>query len=204
MVILPNCLDLPFVRFRDVPCAEISLLEFGDYTCPMCRQAESVVHSLLEQFPGRILFGYWHFPIKEMRPDSEIASEACEAAGAQGRFWEYSDMMFERAPSFDEKALIERAEELRLNVEAFREDLSTHRHLARVRRSVEAGRAIGIRSTPSFLVDGQLVDASSGLHDLEAVVRATLGEPPARISVNGPNDSGRSGIEFGHVVVRLR
>jgi protein-disulfide isomerase len=175
MVIFPNPLDMPFVRFRDVPCAEISLVEFGDYTCPMCRQAESVVHSLLEQFPGRILFGYWHFPSKEMRPDSEIAAEACEAAGAQGRFWEYSEMLFERAPSFDERALIERAEELGLDVDVFREDLSSHRYLARVRWSVKAGRAMGIRSTPSFLVDGQLVDASFGLHDLRAVLRAALG-----------------------------
>ena len=149
-----------------------------------------MVHCLLEQFPGRILFGYWHFPIKEMRPDSEIASEACEAAGAQGRFWEYSDMMFERAPSYDEKVLIKRAAELGLDVEAFREDLSTHRYLARVQMSVEASRAMGIRSTPSFLVNGQLVDASFGLHDLRAVVRAALGEPQGTWLVSRSNQFG--------------
>lgn len=177
MVIIPNSLEMRFVRLREVPRAEISLIEFSDYTCPRCRQAAPVVHSLLEQFPGRILFGYWHFPIKEMRPDAEIASEACEAAGAQGRFWEYADLMFERAPSFDEKELIKRAEELELDVELFRADLSTHRYLALVQRSVEAGRAMGIRSTPSFLVNGRLVDASFGLQDLRSAVRAALGEP---------------------------
>jgi protein-disulfide isomerase len=175
MTTLPTPVDESLVRFQNAPDSAITLIEFGDFACPLCRQAAPAIHAMLSQFAGRLRFGYWQFPVREARPQAELAAEAAEAAGAQGRFWEFSDLFVQRPRTLDEETLAELAKSLALDVDTFQRDLSSHRYLSRVQQSVQAAKGLGVRSTPTFLLDGTLVDATFGLDHLRNAVRQALG-----------------------------
>lgn len=67
--------------------AAVTIVEFGDFECPACRQAHPAVQFLLSHFGQRVRFVFRHFPLREVHPHAELAAEAAEAAGAQGKFW---------------------------------------------------------------------------------------------------------------------
>src|SRR5919112_2945177 len=73
--------------------APVTLLEYGDYECPYCGQAESVIRELLESFGDDLRYVWRHLPLSDVHPNAQLAAEAAEAAAAQGRFWEMYDVL---------------------------------------------------------------------------------------------------------------
>src|SRR6266545_7436830 len=74
--------------------APITIVEYGDFECPNCKQAAPVCALLLERFAGRVRHVWRHFPLEEVHPHALLAAEASEAAAAQGKFWEMHDLLF--------------------------------------------------------------------------------------------------------------
>ncbi|MEK7954495.1 DsbA family protein, partial [Luteolibacter soli] len=89
--------------------ASASLLEYGDYECPFCGAAHTLVKAILESVGDRICFAFRHFPLSNAHPHAERAAEAAEAAGAQGAFWEMHDVLFENQDALDYDDLAEYA-----------------------------------------------------------------------------------------------
>src|SRR3954470_217846 len=75
--------------------AALTLVEYGDFECPNCKQAAPAIKLLLERFGGSVRFVYRHFPLEEVHPHALLAAEAAEAAGGQGKFWQMHDELFE-------------------------------------------------------------------------------------------------------------
>jgi protein-disulfide isomerase len=75
--------------------ALVTLVEYGDFECPSCRQAYPAVKILRKHFGDRMRFVFRNFPLREIHPHAELAAEAAEAAGAQGKFWPMHDVLFE-------------------------------------------------------------------------------------------------------------
>ncbi len=75
--------------------APVTLVEYGDFECPNCRQAAAAVKLLLARFDNRVRFAFRHFPLKGLHSHAELAAEAAECTGEQGRFWEVADLLFE-------------------------------------------------------------------------------------------------------------
>src|SRR5262245_18030622 len=96
--------------------APVTIIEYGDFECPNCKQAAPAVALLLKRFDRRVCFVYRHFPLEEVHLHALIAAEAAEAAAEQGRFWEMHDLIFERQPQIQLSHLREIAEELRLDI----------------------------------------------------------------------------------------
>lgn len=159
---------------RGAPGAAAVLEEFGDFECPYCRQAFAILRRLLAGREDSIRLVYRHFPAREAHPHAEMAAEAAEAAAAQGRFWEFHDLLFGQTGQLDGKVLVGIARRLGLDVPRFNRELETHVHQARVRHDLEAGRSRGLRGTPGFYLDGQFVDTSFGLHHLRDAIQAAL------------------------------
>lgn len=132
----------------------LALVEFSDFECPFCaRHATTTAHRIKTEFlnPGHVRHVFFHFPLAT-HPRAHKASEAAECAGAQGRFWEMHELLFESPTSLEQDDLFQRAERLRLERNAFAECLTSGRTAANVRRDVELARRLGVRSTPTFFI----------------------------------------------------
>ncbi|HEX8112757.1 MAG TPA: DsbA family protein [Kofleriaceae bacterium] len=139
--------------------ASVTLVEYGDFQCPFCRQAFYALRNIEDRFQNDLRLVYRHFPLAEIHPLALIAAEASEAAGAQGRFWEMHDTLFQNQPNFQPEELIGYASQLGLDVDAFTEDLMALRHRDRIREDFMGGVRSGVNGTPSLFINGELFDA---------------------------------------------
>ena len=154
--------------------APVTLLEYGDFECPSCRMAEPTPKLLLERFPGRLRFIYRHFPLEESHPHALPAAEASEAAAAQGSFWPMHDQLFAHQAHLLPKDLLRYAGEVGLDTVRFKAEMDDHIYLQRIREHIAGGRRSHLRATPSFFLDGVLVDVSYGLEALHDAVAAAV------------------------------
>src|SRR5690242_18644339 len=125
---------------------------YGDFQCPYCAAALSIVRRVRERLDGRLRFIFRHLPLSEVHPDAERAAEASEAASAQGSFWEMHDALYANGGRLADPDLIAVADRIGLDTERFRADLASGAFKARVDRDAVAAREAGIRSTPAFFV----------------------------------------------------
>jgi protein-disulfide isomerase len=154
--------------------APISVVEYGDFECPTCKQAAPSVKLLLERFDGKVLFAYRHFPLESIHPHALRAAEAAECAGAQGHFWAMHDLLFANQAHLELKHLNAYAERLDLDRARFTAEMDDEVHLQRVREHIDSGRSSHLRATPGFFVNGVIVDVSFGLQSLFDAVEAAL------------------------------
>ena len=151
-----------------------TIVEYGDFECPICKQSAPGLKGLLERFPGRIRFVWRHFPLEELHPHALAAAEAAECAAAQGKFWEMHDLLFENQAHLKPKHLHEYAERLELDLSRFAAEMDEHVYLQRVREHIESGRRSHVRSTPGLFLNGTIQDASFGLRGLVAATEAIV------------------------------
>jgi Na+/H+ antiporter NhaA len=136
--------------------AIVTLVEYGDFECPYCGQAESVIRELLSSSFGHDLRYVWrHLPLTDVHTHAQAAAEAAEAASAQGRFWDFYDSLFAEQNALTPRELRARAEELGLDVERFTSELRRREHAPRVAEDVASADASGVSGTPSFFINGR-------------------------------------------------
>lgn len=152
--------------------AELELVMFGDFQCPFCLGAQSILRRVRERLGERLLFGFRHLPIPEKHPLALIAAEASEAAADQGKFWEYHDALYAEQPKLSRETILRVATEVELDAERVAAELEAGTHLARIERDLASAEASGATGTPSFYVNGLhftgAYDASSLVEALEA------------------------------------
>jgi len=149
--------------------ATVTLLEYGDYECPYCGQAEVVVRELLQSFGADLRYVWRHLPLNDVHPRAEVAAEAAEAAAAQGAFWDMHDRLLADQELLD---LGRHAEELGLDMDRFWEELSRHRHLGRIAEDVASADASGVAGTPTFFINGRRHQGAYDIATLTAAVKA--------------------------------
>lgn len=148
--------------------APVTLVEYGDFECPYCGRAEAVVRELLAGF-GDLRYVWRHLPLPHVHPHAALAAEAAEAAAAQGRFWEFHDLLFEHQDALGFADLVRHARELGLDADRFADDLREHRHAGAVAEDVESADLSGVSGTPTFFVNGR---RHHGAYDLATLTRA--------------------------------
>jgi len=154
--------------------AKTTIVEYGDFECPACRQAYHTVDLLLGSHADDVRLVFRHFPLRDIHPHAALAAEAAEAAGAQGAFWRFHHLLFDNQQHLKEKQLLHYAEEAELDLRRFNAELNDHIYLQRVQEHIESGMRLGVRATPTFFVNGILCDVSFGLEALRtAVISAT-------------------------------
>jgi protein-disulfide isomerase len=154
--------------------ALVTVVEYGDFECPNCKQAAPAVKLLLKHFAGRIRFVYRHFPLEEVHPHALRAAEAAESAGGQGKFWPMHDLLFDNQPQLSLHHVQEYAQRLQLDMTRYAAEMADRVYLQRVREHMQSGRDSGARSTPTFFVNNRIHDVSFGLGRLYDVVEAAL------------------------------
>jgi NhaA family Na+:H+ antiporter len=153
--------------------ARVTLVEYGEFECPHCGRAHFHLKALrdrLVELDARIVFR--HFARDEVHPYSVRAAVAAEAAGAQGRFWEMHDQLFENQHSLEYEDLRRHAAAVDLDVDRFMRDVGDPRYLEVVDAQGDGARESGVDSTPTFFLNGERYDGS---YDVMALV-AAIGE----------------------------
>lgn len=138
--------------------APVTLVEYGDYECPDCARAHSIMKAVREHFGDRLRFVFRNFPRGEMHPNAVKAAEAAEAAGDFGMFWEMHDALFERPDALALSDLIARADGLGIKSGRIAESLEVHAQAGRVRGDYMSGVKSGVSATPAFFLNGSRVD----------------------------------------------
>jgi protein-disulfide isomerase len=140
--------------------AAVTLVEYGDFECPYCAAAHIIVKKIQEVMGDQLRFVFRHFPLTQVHPHAESAAEASEAAGAQGRFWEMHDLLYENQPRLDGVHLVGYAEGLGLDTKRFVRELEDEIHHERVRQDFMSGVRSGVNGTPAFFINGVRYDGS--------------------------------------------
>jgi protein-disulfide isomerase len=149
--------------------AAIKLVEYGDYQCPYCADAYPVIKEIQSTFGDQILFVFRNFPLQESHKYANIAAQAAEAAGKQGKFWEMHDAIYENQQQLNDDYLDSLAEKLGLDMEQFEWDLNSEEITNKVEDDFESGVRSGVNGTPSFFINGTKFDG--GALDLLQVLK---------------------------------
>jgi protein-disulfide isomerase len=150
------------------------VVEYGDFECPSCKQAASAVKLLLERFAGRMRVAFRHFPQEEAHPHALLAAQAAEAAGAQGRFWQMHDLLFDNQRHLKLQQLRSYAEQLELDMTRYNTELDEEIYLQRIREHVDGASRSGVHATPTFFINDVIHDVSFGLQSLADGIEAAL------------------------------
>ena len=152
--------------------APVTLVEYGDYECPYCGQAEVVIRELLDSFGDELRYVWRHLPLNDVHPYAQMAAEAAEAAGAQGAFWEMNDRLLGHQDHLTPSDLRQHAAELGLDVERFWDELRRREYTSRVADDVATADASGVAGTPGFFINGRRHQGAYDIDTLTAAVRS--------------------------------
>ena len=133
--------------------APVTVVEYGDFECPYCGQAEPVLRELLRDFGDDVRYVWRHLPLNDVHPNAQQAAEAAEAAAEQDAFWEMHDVLLDNQHALRIPDLIGYARELGLDVERFEDDLRTRAGAARVAQDVDSADLSGVSGTPTFFIN---------------------------------------------------
>lgn len=134
--------------------APVIMVEYADFECPYCGQAQPVVKALENQLGDMLAVAFRHFPLATVHPHAQLAAEAAEAAGAQQRFWDMHDMLFAHQSRLAPDDLVMYASMLQLDETRFAQDLAGHRYAGKVREDFLSGVRSGVSGTPTFFING--------------------------------------------------
>jgi len=146
-------------RVRGNPKAPVMIVEFSDYQCPYCHQAELTVKEVLAKYGDKVSLGYRDFPLTAIHSQAEIAAEGSRCALEQGRFWEYHDQLF-TASNLDKDALIEYARKVKLDDNQFGACLTSGKYKAEIDKDLQEGKKAGVSGTPGFFINGIVLSGS--------------------------------------------
>jgi protein-disulfide isomerase len=169
-------------HIRGPATSPVTMVEYGDFECPYCGQAEPVVRELLGDF-GDVRYVWRNLPLTDVHPHAQLAAEAAEAAGVQDEFWTMHDLLLDHQGSLTLRDLLEYARRLDLDLDRFRSDLRNHTLAGHVAEDVDSADLSSVSGTPTFFINGMRHYGAYDIASLSAAVRvargrALLGEPP--------------------------
>ena len=153
--------------------APVTIFEWSDYECPFCQRAQDVLQRLQGEFPDTLRFVFKDFPLRS-HPNALAAALAARCAGAQGRYWEYHDLLFVGQPDLARDHLLGYARRLGLDASAFTECLDSGRYRDAVLAEQREGREAGVRATPTFFINQRKIEGALPLEEFRDAIKQAL------------------------------
>ncbi len=151
--------------------APVTIVKFSEFECPACSRVGAPLKRVVRHYDGRVRLVFKNFPLPRHR-DAALAAEAGLAAHAQGRFWDMHDVMFQNRAALGRGDLERYAGMLGLDMRAFKNALDRRRYRAQVAEDIAAGRAAGVRGTPTVFVNGRRYNSQMGGFSADAIIQA--------------------------------
>lgn len=156
--------------------SKIILIEYGDYQCPGCRTAVAEARRVAEKYQDHIVLVFRNFPISNSHPNARAAAAVAEAAGQQGKFWQMHDLIYKNQDSWAQadlknrtKVFTEYARDLGLDETKFSETMASPEVSQKINFDYAIGRTMGVVATPTFYLNGEILEAKAGNYIEEAV-----------------------------------
>jgi protein-disulfide isomerase len=140
--------------------APVTLVEYGDFQCPHCRAAHFYLKNVLATLGDAMRFVFRSMPLTQVHPMAQLAAEAAEAAGAQGKFWPMHDAIYENQDLLSPALLTRLGQRLGLDMQRFTDDVESHRFLSKVKEDFMSAVRSGAAGTPSFFINGEPYEGS--------------------------------------------
>jgi protein-disulfide isomerase len=154
-------------HFRGNKDSVVTLVEYGDFQCPSCRNAHGVLEPILNDYQDHILFIYRNWPITQIHPNAKAAAASAEAAAFQGKYWEYHSALFQNQGEWSNVNASQRmdlfvryGEALGLDIEKFREDIASPNINQKIKFDTALAIKAGGQGTPTMLLNGELLDGT--------------------------------------------
>ena len=155
--------------------APLTLVEYGDYQCPFCGAAYPEVKKVQKALGSKLRFVFRNFPITSLHEFAERAAETAEAAGAQGKFWEMHNFLYEHQDLLaDHDSILAHAARLRLDLQRLGEEIAQHSYLNKIREDFDGGVRSGVNGTPTFYMNGTRYNGSPIANDLLEILSKLL------------------------------
>ncbi len=188
--------------------AKLTLVEFADFQCPACGAYYPLVKEIAADYPKDLRVIFRHFPLTSIHQNALLASKAAEAAGRQGKFWEMHDMLYQQQKDWSESGgardmFAGYAEKIGANKDQFLKDLDSSDVEARVRRGMDAGRALGVNGTPIFFLNGQAIQPPRSIEDFRKLLDLSLQQADFLKSATPDNKNASSLSYHAHADLRI-
>jgi thiol-disulfide isomerase/thioredoxin len=167
-------LDLADAPSKGNPSARVTVVEFVDFECPHCKRVQPVLRQILEDYKNDVRVVFKNYPLGS-HTNARLAAEACMAAHKQGKFWPYSDKVWEHSEGLTPAILEQIAKQVGLDVAKWRQDLEAEATKSRVDRDKNEGGALGIQSTPTIYVNGREYTDQRDVESLRDWINEELG-----------------------------
>jgi protein-disulfide isomerase len=154
--------------------APVTIVEFSDFQCPYCRQAEGTLQAVLAKYGNKVKLAFMDFPLREIHPRAQSAAEAARCAGEQGKFWEYHDVLYADQAKLEPPALLASARGLGLNEQSFQSCLESGRFKSKIEADLAEGQRAGVSGTPGFFINGVFLSGSQPQAEFEKVIDTQL------------------------------
>lgn len=160
------------------PNSKVVVTEFGDYQCPACAQWHTFVKTdIITKYQDKILFVFKNFPLTQPHPNAQSAAQAVEAAGLQGKFWEMHNLMYENQDQWSTQKdpsskYEEYARQIGLNIDQWKKDRDSAKIKDLIAADVALGEKLNLPGTPSFLVNGVVIQTNSEADLTKAIDQA--------------------------------
>jgi protein-disulfide isomerase len=181
----PRVLEDPVpISIKDEPfhgpeSAKITIVEFSDFQCPYCAMAAPKALAVAAQYPKDVKLVFKQFPL-DFHSNAYRAAEASLAAHAQKKFWPLHDKMFANYRQLSSENILKWAEEVGLDMKAFKADLNSGKYRAIIDRAVQEGNNAGVMGTPTFFINGKRYNGPFEIEALKPILDAELkGVAPA-------------------------
>jgi protein-disulfide isomerase len=153
--------------------AELTIFIFSEFQCPYCSRALPTIEQIEETYGERVQLVFKSFPLP-FHSDANLASQAALAAGAQGKFWEYHDILFQNQRALSRENLETYAQQLSLDMTQFQAALDSSTFAAQVDQETAEGRAVGVSGTPTFIIGNERLVGAQPFTNVQPVIERQL------------------------------
>jgi protein-disulfide isomerase len=161
--------------------AKVKIIAFEDFQCPACKAAEPAIRQVIKEYSTTVQFVFRHFPLP-FHPNAEEAALAAEAAGAQGKFWEMKELLYDTQESWSalsnpDNYFGDLAKELGLDLDKFKNSYRSSELKQKIKADIEAAKAAQVNQTPTFFVNGKKVIGAQSLESWKKLIEEASSQP---------------------------
>lgn len=153
--------------------AKVTIVEFSDFQCPYCGRVGPTMTRLLKEYPDELRVVYKHLPLS-FHQQALPAAKASVAAGRQGKFWEFHDLLFQNQRELGDEKFTELASSLGLDIAKFDADYKSSEVAREVASDMSEARRLGVTGTPGFFVNGKFTSGAKPFESFKAMVDEAL------------------------------
>ena len=164
---------------------KVTIIEFSDFQCPFCSRVNATLDRLLKDYGADVELRYRHNPLP-FHPNAMPAALAAEAAREQGKFWEMHDRLFANQQSLNRPSLEKYAQELGLDLGAFKRSLDQEKGKDRIRRDMDEAEKFGARGTPNFFINGRNLRGAQPIEAFKRAIDEELKKADAKLAAGTP------------------